>query len=97
VTTQAAVCGCPCAQCADGVHIFCNKFPHGSVDEAVAWFEAHPEVARSVRPLGGMGQIAVDRALERIEAHERVRECAGGPPRHGPPPGVACDDKERGE
>ena len=71
MTEAAEACGCPCAQCADGVHIFCNRFPHGTVEQAVSWFEAHPEVARSVRPLGELGQIAVDQALDRIEAKER--------------------------
>lgn len=60
-------CGCDCAQCVDDLHIFCNRFPHGTEEEAERWFIEHPEVARVVRPLSDRGRAVLARALKKID------------------------------
>jgi hypothetical protein len=62
-----AECGCNCAQCVDALCIFCNRFPHGTEEEAERWFTEHPEVARAVTPLSDRGKAVLERALKKIE------------------------------
>jgi hypothetical protein len=49
-----------------GYHIFCNVKPHGTEEEAERYFVEHPEVAKTVRPIGETGQKILDRALKKI-------------------------------
>lgn len=68
-----AACPCfaaqhSCVVCQQGYHIFCNQFPHGDSEEAYQYFIAHPEVAKSVRPIGESEPHA--RALQFLQDQE---------------------------
>lgn len=64
---RIADCGCDCTVCLGGWHIFCNRRPHGTEEEAERYFVEHPEVARQVRPLSDAGQRVLDRALKKLD------------------------------
>ena len=55
-------CGCDCSPCNGGYHIFCNRFPHGEVEQAVRWFREHPEVAKQITPIGEDARFAMEEA-----------------------------------
>lgn len=41
-----------CGPCEGGYHIFCNHIPHGTSEEAYQWFIKHPEITKSIKPVG---------------------------------------------
>ena len=59
--------GVPCGVCRDGNHIFCNRYPHGLVEEAIRWFVENPDALESVSPLNDCGKAVVDEAKKRSD------------------------------
>ena len=63
------ICQCNCGVCEQGYHCFCNQSPHGDAEQAYEYFISHPEVAKSVKPIGEWEQHA--RALKDLEREEK--------------------------
>lgn len=64
-------CECPCSVCKGGHHIFCNKMPHGEMEEAVQWFVDNPNALESVQPRDEFGKKIIEEAKRCLE-HNRM-------------------------
>lgn len=55
-----------CTPCSHGHHSFCNFYPHGDAEDAIAWFVDNPHVLADVHPLSLDGVLLQNEAARRV-------------------------------
>lgn len=61
-----------CSVCQDSYHIFCNKIPHGTEEQAYQYFISHPEITKSIQPIGQCKSY--EKALQEIQEKENTQK-----------------------
>lgn len=59
-----------CGVCKNGYHIFCNKIPHGTMEEEYSYFIKNPDVAKHITIRDEIGKEILERALAEINAKQ---------------------------